>query len=101
MEWLYTRPIYSIGVEFRASARNADLYEMMLKDSSLSQDTVSQLWGLVTRIRNAKGDWVSSGDKPFFITTFPRIMPNPKRVGIIATGAGSSGDQFVLDARQS
>lgn len=101
MEWLYTRPIYSIGVEFRASARNADLYEMMLKDSSLSQDTVSQLRGLVTRIRNAKSDWVSSGDKPFFITTFPRIMPNPKRVGIIATGAGSSGDQFVLDARQS
>jgi len=101
MAWLYTRPIYSIDVEFRATARNADLYEAMLKDPSLSPDTVSQLRRIVARIRNAKSDWVSSGDRPFSITTFPRIMPNPKRVGIIATGAGSSGDQFVLDARQS
>ena len=101
MEWIYTRPIYSIDVEFRATARNADLYEAMLKDPSFSPDTISQVRRIVTRIRNAKGDWVSGGDKPFSIMTFPRIMPNPKRVGIIATGAGSSGDQFVLDARQS
>ncbi len=101
MEWLYTRPIYSIGAEFRASPRNALLYEELAQQPDFPPATVSLIRRIVSRMRDSDRDWVSPDDRPFTITTFPRVLPNPRRVGILATGAGSSGDQFILDARQS
>lgn len=101
MAWLYTRPIYSIGVEFRASPRNADLYAEMLKDRSLPPDSLATIRRIIAGMRKGERAWVQADDKPFTITTYPKVMPSPNRVGILITGAGSSGDQFVLDARQS
>jgi len=33
--------------------------------------------------------------------TYPQVYAFPRRVGILTEGAGSSGDQFVIDARFS
>lgn len=101
MAWLYTRPIYSIGVEFRASPRNADLYVEMMKKPDFTPENRATLNRIVTGMRDGRQPWVQAEDKPFAITTYPQIKPYPKRVGILITNAGSSGDQFVLDARQS
>lgn len=101
MAWLYTRPIYTIGVQFRASPRNADLYAEMMKIPEFPPETQATLRRIVTGMRDGRQPWVEADDKPFAITTYPQIKANPKRVGILITGAGSSGDQFVLDARQS
>ena len=101
MRYLYTRPIYSVGVQFRSTPRNVDLLETNLEEYDLPEDTAAYVRELIANMRSNLGGWTPSAERPLEITTHPEIMAMPKRVGILAEGAGSSGDQFVLDARFS
>lgn len=101
MGWLYTRPIYTPGVEFRVSAANADALEAYATDPAAGEDQRRVVVDLVARMRAATGPWVPFGDRPLDIARYPTIHANPAQVGILITGAGSSGEQFVLGARQS
>ncbi|MGB3166492.1 MAG: S41 family peptidase [Alteraurantiacibacter sp.] len=103
MRYLYTRPIYSIGIEALASERNMNLMEQLLAEyrDNLSPDTISYIENLIAEGRANPGSWVMPTEHGFSITTYPEILPFPKRVGILTEGAGSSGDQFVIDSRSS
>ena len=103
MRYLYTRPIYSIGVEALASKRNMDLYEALIAKyhDTLGPDTLAYVETLIAKGRANPGTWVSATDHGFSIRTYPEVLPYPKRVGILTENAGSSGDQFVIDSRPS
>ncbi len=102
MKWICSRSIYSIGVEFRVSKRNADLYETLANAPDFPESFRPMINSLVSNMRvQPTAKWATTGERPFSIQTCPDIRANPRRVAIIITGAGSSGDQFVLDARQS
>ena len=103
MRYLYTRPIYSIGVEALASKRNMDLMEQLLAEyrDDISADTIAYIQELISEGRANPGAWVNPLEHGFSIETYPDVMPFPRRVGILTEGAGSSGDQFVIDSRAS
>lgn len=102
MAYLYTRPIYGIGVEFRASSRNMAMLEKIASDPETPQGTLDFLAGFMDRARAAEpGSWVSLWDRDFTIRTYPQVHDLPRRVGILAEGAASSGEQFVIDSRFS
>ncbi|MBH9537711.1 S41 family peptidase [Novosphingopyxis sp. YJ-S2-01] len=101
MSYLYTRPIYSVGVEFRNTARNRDGIKRQLETLDLPPSSVEFANDLLRRMRASSEDWVASDTGGVSIETYPEVMPLPRRVGILAAGAGSSGDQFAIDSRFS
>lgn len=101
MGYLYTRPIYAIGAEIRSSARNIAFYEALIDGGGLDAETRDYVVALVGKMKASDAAFVPQTDRDFIITTYPEVMPFPKRVAIVGTGAGSSGDQFVMDARFS
>jgi hypothetical protein len=101
MKWLYSRPIYTIGVEFRSGPGNIKAFEEILKKEAVPDDTKIEIRKMIEKMRASKEEWILFGGKPFFIVTYNEIRPNPRAVAILMTGAGSSGEQFVLDTRSS
>lgn len=99
---LYTQPTYSIGIELRASADNIALRQKIaekirkdIPDAARSLDAQNKL------MRERLGSYIQPNPKPFSITRLDAVLPSPKRVVVLIDGAGSSGEQFILDARQS
>ncbi len=103
MRYIYSRPIYAVGIEFLSSERNIAGFEDLLEryGDQLDEDTREYVVGKLDKARAAPGEWIIPLERGFSITTYPEVMPYPKRVGILTENAGSSGDQFVIDARFS
>lgn len=101
MAYLYTRPIYSIGAELRRSTANLVAMQGYVENDQIPQETRDFIASILKRAAATDGDWVGFSENGVQITTYPQVYEYPKRVGILADGAGSSGDQFVIDARSS
>ncbi len=102
MPMLYTRPIYGIGVELRATADNLALRKRVADELRTQEPEAAQsLDEQNARMERNLGGWIQHGTKPFDIERMDSVMPFPKRVAILIDGAGSSGEQFLLEARQS
>ena len=101
MSYLYTRPIYGIGVEWRKSGRNAATLQEYLADGTYPEEAREIVGDLLARAAASDDDFVRLYEDGISITTYPQVYAFPKRVGILTEGAGSSGDQFAMDARFS
>lgn len=101
MAYIYTRPIYAIGVELRKSPRNLAYLKGLVGKEGMPESVRQMAAEILSRARAIDGEWVSLNESGFSITTYPQVYEYPRRVGILAEGAGSSGDQFALDARFS
>lgn len=101
MSYLYTRPIYSIGVELRASERNLAHLRGLLEESGGEGDVAAIVRLVIEQAAGSDSDWVSLYERDFTISTYPQVYTYPKRVVVLIEGAGSSGDQFAIDARAS
>ncbi|MGB3796757.1 MAG: S41 family peptidase, partial [Alteraurantiacibacter sp.] len=101
MSYLYTRPIYQIGAELRDTPRNL----ATLKDNVASGEYPAEVHAFVQNLLDlaeaSDSDYVPLSNSGFEIVTYPQVYQFPQRVGILAEGAGSSGDQFAIDARAS
>ena len=98
---VYTRPVYTIGAEFRASQDNVDLrraLEAKLKDAP---EVAAQLEEQARRMEANLGKYVLPGAQAFWITRFDAVRPFPRQVAVLIDGAASSGEQMLLDLRQS
>jgi hypothetical protein len=100
MKYIYTRPIYRIGMETLASADNIEMFKNVVKTPGLTREESEYFKSVVRRLKASAGKYVW-WDRQFDIVTFPEILPNPQRVGIIINDAGSTGEGFVLDSRYS
>jgi Peptidase family S41 len=104
LPYLYTRPIYSIGMEMRASRDNIALRQEIadrLKDSPEAADAVKELKAQNALMAKHLGQYVNTDARPFSVSKFDKILPFPKRIAVLIDNAGSTGEQFLLDARQS
>jgi hypothetical protein len=100
--YLYTRPIVTIGMEMRASADNIALRHAVAQElKSNSPETAADIERQNAAMRRRLGQYVPQDDKPFSIDRLDRVAPYPKRVAVLIDGAGSTGEQFLLLARQS
>ncbi|MBS0190100.1 MAG: S41 family peptidase [Phycisphaerales bacterium] len=98
----YTRPIYKIGVEYLATEQNIQAWERWLEiRDRLSPESKRSVEKLVAKMRSNVGAFVGWGERPFSIERFDSVMATPRRIGILIDHAKSSGEQFVLEARQS
>lgn len=100
---LYTRPIYGLGVEMRASRDNIALRRAIaekLKSSPDAADTVAYLEREGALMEQNLGDYVHQGSG-MSVTVHDEVLRSPKRVAILIDNAASSGEQFLLEARQS
>ncbi len=100
MKYLYTRPVYSFGAETLSTPDNIAMLEKILKLPENTREEVNDIGMAIRKLKAAPGKFVS-WDRQFSITTYPEILPNPQRVGILINGAASTGESFVFDARQS
>lgn len=102
VELICTRPIYSPLVEFRATKDNAIANERLIKDvPGLSDGDRAAIAGLAKNLRESADGWYRPGKRDFLVQACPARLPAPINVGVLITGAGSSGEQFVLAARES
>lgn len=98
---IYTRPVYSVGVELRATADNVALRREIIPKIVDSPDTVTQLQAQIRLMEQNLGKYVQPDRQPFSISRQEAVLPFPKRVAVLIDGAGSTGEQFLLEARQS
>ena len=104
MPYLYTRPIYSIGFVMRASADNVALRRAVadqLRRSPEGIDTAKDLDAQNLIMEKHLGSYVQTDPKPFSILNLGQALPYPKRIVVLIDLAGSSGEEFLLAARQS
>jgi len=102
VELICTRPIYTPTVEFRATEDNARANERLIRDiPGLSDSDRASIADLANNLRAGGGGWYRLGKRDFLVQDCSVRRANPANVGILVTGAGSSGEQFVLAARES
>jgi hypothetical protein len=101
IEYLYTRPVYQIGYEFLSTPENIDYLQDQLRIPNLPLDQKQPIENLIGKMKKRIHGFVTATEKQFTIVTKPMAHTCPKKVGILLTGASGSGEQFVLDARQS
>lgn len=99
---LYSRPIYSVGAEMRASKDNVALRMAVAEQIRAEAPEVAQyLDRQNARMAAALGTYVSGDDQIFSVERLDRVLPFPKRVAVLVDNAASTGEQFLLEARQS
>jgi hypothetical protein len=98
---LYTKPIYEIGAELRASADNIALRHSLVEALKPPPEIAAQIEGQNQLMAAHLGAYVQPYERPFSIHRLDRILPFPKRVAILLDKAGSTAEQFLLEARQS
>ncbi|NCP19308.1 MAG: hypothetical protein GW855_09155 [Erythrobacter sp.] len=101
MSYLYTRPIYQIGVELRDTQRNLAALQANIDSGDYPAEVQEFVRNLLDRAAASDSEFVPLSQDGFEIVTYPQVYAFPRRVGILTEGAGSSGDQFVIDARFS
>ena len=101
LPYLYTRPIWRIGVELRVSPDNIRLRsEVAKRIASASPNAAQILASESERMKTATTPFVRR-EPPVEIVRLPAVLPNPKRVAVLVDRAGSSAENFIMDARQS
>jgi hypothetical protein len=97
----YTRPMVSIGVELRASVDNITLRRDALDKVKDSAVTVAQIEAEIKLMEKNLGQYVQPGALPFEIRREKEVRAFPRRIAVLIDGAGSTGEQLLLDLRQS
>ena len=98
---LYTHPIYTIGVELRASADNIALRQAFAASIKDDPDLAAEIEEQNRRMADNISGYVPAHLKPLWVSRRDTVRAFPKHVAILIDGAASSGEQFLLEARQS
>jgi hypothetical protein len=99
---IYSRPIVSIGVEMRSSPDNIALRRAVADQIRAEAPGPAAELDAENRLMAANRDgFIQPGAQPFSIDRRDAILPAPRHVAVLIDHAGSTGEQFLLDARQS
>ena len=99
---LYSRPIYSVGVEMRATEDNVTLRKAIAEElRTETPEVAKELDRQIARMTAALGTFVPGGDQTVYVERLNTVLPFPKRVAVLIDNAASTGEQFLLEARQS
>ncbi|WP_353205404.1 S41 family peptidase [Sphingomonas sp.] len=99
---VYTRPVYTIGIEMRASQDNIALRRKVADDIRVEAPDVAANLDIPNKqMAGNFGGYFRPDPLPFSIDRLPTVVPYPKRVAVLVDGAGSTAEQFLLALRQS
>ena len=98
---LYTRPIWRIGVEVKVSADNARLRrETGERLAAVSPEASRTLIGESERMAGTTAPFIRR-EPPVEVVRLEGPLANPARIAVLIDRAGSSAENFIMDARQS
>ena len=101
LPYLYTRPIWRVGVEIRVSQDNTRLRaEAAERLAPNAPEAALVLRSESARMQTATTPFVRR-EPPVSIVRLAGTLPYPVRVAILIDRAGSSAENFIMDARQS
>lgn len=98
--YLFTNNIKRSGSYYRLSKDNIEMMEAFLQaNPTLPAGVNSFFSNLITTGKKKAGSWYFEPGKIF---TYSNVQPNPRHVGVlVSTKTASSGEIFVMDAKQS
>lgn len=98
---LYTRPIWRIGVEVKVSADNARLRrEAGERLAAVSPEASRTLIEESNRMAGSTTAFIRR--EPLFnVVRLKGVLKNPATIAVLIDRAGSSAENFIMDARQS
>lgn len=100
--FFYTRPIYRIGQEMRASPDNAELLgEIPVQLRPIQPSVAQEVADVAQRMRATRARFVSGQDWPFHIVRLDLPPSGPRRVAFLIDDAASAAESLLLEARQS
>lgn len=98
---LYTRPIWRIGVEVKVSADNARLRrEAGERLAAVSPQASRTLIEESERMAGTTATFIRR-EPPVEVVRLAGPLANPARIAVLVDRAGSSAENFIMDARQS
>lgn len=101
LPYIATRPIWRIGVDVRASPDNRRLRADIARQlASASPDAARMLLSESERMKTATTPFIRR-EPPVEVVRLATVLPNPARVAVLIDRAGSSAENFIMDARQS
>lgn len=99
---IYTNPIRTVGVEFLSTPLNNKRMEDFLTDPDFPEEAKTWAREGLEKLNKHPGEFVMLDSVSVSIDTFSKVLPYPKKVGIIINeGNGSTTEQFLLAAKQS
>lgn len=99
---LYTRPIVTIGVELRSGPDNIAIREKNADGlRAEAPDVAAELDAQNKLMRQNPGKYVRLDRRQFAVERVEAVPASPKRVAVLVDGAISTGEEFLLLARQS
>lgn len=100
LDYLYTNPIISINSNLLVTKENLGKWEGHYTDPNTPATTKAEIGEMITRMKKLPmGQFLKRSNDT---TTRPAVYPMPRRIAVlIGRGCGSSGEEFVLAARQS
>lgn len=101
LPYLYTRPIWRIGVELRVSADNARLRGETARQLESASPEAARLLASESQRMQSVSQAFLPREPAVEIVRFDSVMPNPERIAVLVDRAGSSAENFIMDARQS
>jgi len=102
--FLYTNPIRQVGIEFLSTPLNNQRMLDFINDQKYGFDEEEKKWAQDSYDKLSKqiGEFVNLDSTDVSITTFDSVYSYPKQIGIIINEyVGSSGEEFLLIAKQS
>ena len=97
---MYSRPIYTVHVAMKCSSDNIAFWEKSLADPEIPLNEIESLRDRIDNMRKHLGGYYVP-EPSCSVDVLPEVKPLPKRVAVLIQGAGSSGEQFILEAMQS
>lgn len=102
IDLIYTRPITTVGTEFRSSPANiAAVRALAAQVAPQLPELAKRIGAAADRMAAVPGGWAPGDEAPFRITTRAAVMSSPAYVAVLVDGAASAAENFLLAARQS
>jgi hypothetical protein len=101
LPYLYTRPIWRIGVELRVSADNARLRGETARTLESASPEAARLLASESQRMQSASQFFLPREPAVEIVRLDQVLPNPARIAVLIDRAGSSAENFIMDARQS
>jgi len=98
--YFYTNPIKYVGVDILSTPTTISGWKKYLEDENMSKESIDDIKDKITKMENAKGQWVNMGDDQIDSSMRPKAYPK-KIVMLINKWCGSSTEELLLAARQS
>ena len=98
--YLYTNPVYTIGVDVLATEDNIKGWMPLLENADIPQPSKDELKKMILKMQEQTGQYVSIVNDD--TTSFEKTEPYPRRIVILTDRhCASTTEQFLLEAMQS